>query len=230
VYSYATKTKQRASTRSQSGFTLVEVVIVLAIIVAIVALAVPAMWSQASNQRLKDTTRDIANALSRARGEAVRTGDVHIVFVATDASGNLLQDAGGNYVSALILNDGAPGSTDQNCQIDSGEPIWAVENVSGVGLGVVGSPSDAPQDQGAGDKTTGSTFTEDDGSTAATWVMFRPDGMPLSFDDTCGIGNAGSGSGGFYLQNGERSLAVVLRPMGNVKVHAYNADTNAWTN
>jgi type II secretion system protein H len=221
--------KTHRTRRNGSGFTLVEMMVVLAIITAIIAIAIPMMYSQAANQRLKDTARDIANALTQARGDAVRTGNVHIVFVATDAGGNLLQDAAGNNVAALVLDDGAMGSANQNCQIDAGEPFWTVENVSGVGLGVVGSPSAAPQDLGTGDETTGSTFTEDDGATAATWVMFRPDGMPLSFDDTCAMGAAGSGSGGYYLQNGERSIAVVLRPMGGVKVHTYNPGTNSWT-
>jgi type II secretion system protein H len=226
---HVTDKNEHGTSRGRSGFTLVEVMIVLAIIVAITAIAVPMMYNQASNQRLKDTARHVANALNRARGEAVRTGEVHIVYVATDASGNLLLNSAGNNVAALILNDGVPGATDQNCQIDSGEAIWTIDNVSGVGLGVVGSPVDAPNDQGNGDKTTGSTFTEDDGSTAATWVLFRPDGMPLAFNDTCATGSAGSGAGAFYLQNGERSLAVVLKPMGNVKVHALNEATNAWT-
>jgi prepilin-type N-terminal cleavage/methylation domain-containing protein len=225
---HATQTTKKTRGTS-SGFTLVEVMIVLAIIVAIIAIAVPAMWGQASNQRLKDTARGIANALNRARGEAVRTGEMHVVYVATDASGNVLQDSAGNNVAALVLNDGVPGSTDQNCQIDAGEPIWTIQNVAGVGLGVIGSPATAPRDQGNGDETTGSTFTEDDGTTAATWVMFRPDGMPLSFDDTCATGNAGSGSGAFYLQNGERGIAVVLKPMGNVKVHSLNIASNTWT-
>ncbi len=221
--------KTKSTRRHESGFTLVEMIIVLAIIIAIIGIGVPSIFSQASNQRLKDTARDISNALTQARGEAVRTGDIHIVYVATDAAGALLQDNAGNNVAVLLLNDGAPGSPDQNCQIDIGEPIWTISNVTGVGLGVVGNPAAAPHDQGNGDETTGSTFTEADGITAATWVMFRPDGMPLSFDDTCAIGAAGSGSGGFYLQNGERSLAVVLKPMGGVRIHIYDVASSSWT-
>ena len=41
------------------------------------------------------------------------------------------------------------------------------------------------------------------------------------------FGNAG---GAIYLTNGQRDYAIVLSPLGAVRVHAFEEGTNQWTN
>jgi len=76
---------------------------------------------------------------------------------------------------------------------------------------------------------TGSTFT-DPGGNPANWVLFRPEGVPLSFDGGCATGVNGSGAGGFYLTNGSHTQAIVLKPLGGSRVHSWDEAGGQWTN
>lgn len=206
--------------RLDAGLSMIELMVVLAVIGIMAAIATPSMSKMFANQRLKDSAFDLAAALNEARSQAIRTGNIHLVFYGTDALGATLYDASSNPVRILILDEGRPGSANQNCKIDGGEPIQTVAAVSGISRGVTGVTSPAPSDLGSGDITTGSSFTEPGGNDA-TWVMFRPEGMPVSFDSGCTTGKLGSGAGAFYLTNADRTSAVVLMPTGRTRVHSY---------
>jgi hypothetical protein len=57
-----------------------------------------------------------------------------------------------------------------------------------------------------------------------------PTGVPFAFNDSCALGTGGSGAGAFYFESGEQRYAVVLRPLGGVRVHAYDKINSVWTN
>ena len=213
--------------------TLVEVAVVLAILGVLAAMAVPA-WVQFQNdQRLRTATRNVADAFHYARSQAIATGNNHLVFVGTaggnDACGNPLVDEQGNFVPVVVANDGAPGAG--NCCFDDalGERVWSVPVVQGLNWGSVDSGGvPAIMDAGAGNPLTGSSFNRPDGITQASWVVFRPDGVPVAFDPVCNIGDIGSGNGGVYITNGSRDYSVVLTPLGGVKVQRFDAVNNVW--
>ena len=83
-----------------AGFSLIEAVIVLAVVGFVVALATPSMDQWLANNRLGDSARSVNAAFSFARSEAIRTGNLHAVFFDKDAGGNDLQDASANDVSS----------------------------------------------------------------------------------------------------------------------------------
>lgn len=60
---------------SQSGFTLIEISIALAIAGLVMAMLVPNMAPAIARARLYSATRDVASALRHARGQAVVRGE-----------------------------------------------------------------------------------------------------------------------------------------------------------
>ncbi len=212
--------------KKRSGFTLIEILVIVAIIGVAAMLAVPSISAMNTNARLRNAAMDTSGALNYARSEAIRTGNIHILFFSEDAEGNSLKDKNGDDVPILILDDGRPGSANQDCKITAGEAVVTVSGQSDVSAGVTSGTVAAPEDGGGGDITTGSSFT-DPGGNDATWVLFRPEGSPRSFDSSCVVGVLGSGAGSFYMQNGRRSAAVVMTPMGGIRIHSW--DGGQWT-
>jgi len=221
--------------RSRLGFSLIEIMVVVGIIGALAAVTSFALGGWMANQRVKAAARSAADAFHLARSEAIRTGSNHIVFYGspgdTDTNGTPLAGPNG-WVPILILNDGPP--TTANCQIDPGEATRTVPPGNDVEWGVSHATSRAPDDNGKAafspPQASGGTFA-DPTNTAVNWVMFRPDGVPVSFafsGGTCGtIAGTGSGGGALYVTNGERDYAVVLSPLGGIRVHLWTG--GAWS-
>ena len=211
-----------------SGFSLNELLIIVAIIGIVASAAVPSTDEMFANQRLNTSSRSVAKALSYARSESIRSGNIHVVFFGTDTAGNPLQDADGNTVPILVVDDGRPGSAQQNCAVDGGETTLGLDLEKNVTFGATAATASVPTDAGTGVLSSGSTFT-DGGGNAANWVLFRPEGTPLAFTTGCGIGGIGTGGGAIYLTNGSRDASIVLTPLGANRVHNWNGVAGAWT-
>jgi type II secretion system protein H len=216
--------------KSIAGFSLIEMLIVVGIMGAIAAMAVPTLVGKTADERLKSSARDIAGAFSYARSEAIRTGNIHIVFIGTDATGAALPNTNGSPALIGILDDGSPGSLNQNCRFDVGESAQLIASNLGVAGGVMAGVTKMTEDLGAGDFSTGSTFTEPDAITASSWVLFRPEGTVHSFDAACAEGALGSGSGAIYINNAQRQFGIVLRPLGSTRVRLWQGGGggNSW--
>ena len=90
---------------SRAGFTMLETMLVVAVIGIVAAVAAPSLGRWAANQRLKTSARTVATAFSYARSEATRTGNVHLVLFQKDAQLNPLTAS-----PILVLDDGRPGA------------------------------------------------------------------------------------------------------------------------
>jgi prepilin-type N-terminal cleavage/methylation domain-containing protein len=211
----------------KGGFTLIELVVVVGIVAALILVAMPAVLNVNASQRIKADARSVADLLMLARGEAIRTGTQHVVYLGADPAAVQPTDGSGDAVRMAVISD-----DDGDCRIDGGEAIEWIAAEDGVVTGVTNASSDAPNDTGAGNRSTGSTFT-DTGATARDWLLFRPDGIPVVFTGAtdCGAQTAtGSGGGAIYLTNGDRDYAVTLSPIGGIRVHAWQQGANQWTN
>jgi len=229
-------TAARDRSRRESGATLIELATVIAIASVLVAIAVPNTIQWQRDQRLKGAAHDVADLLVLARAEAARTGNREVVIYGPsgtqDTAGAAITGPNGS-VPFLVFNDGAAATS--NCKVDAGEAKSVVESARDVRWGVALATTFAPGDPASGafaaPQTRGGT-TLSPANAAVPWLMFRPDGVPVRFQgasSACGtIGATALGGAGFYLTNGTRDYAVVLSPMGGVRVWVWSTQSGAW--
>lgn len=87
---------------NQSGFTLIELIVVTIIIGAIAAIAAPNVSSTLESQRNKNTAQTIATAMKEARAESmIRRQDVTLTLNATNA---ILTVTGNNNKITTLKN------------------------------------------------------------------------------------------------------------------------------
>jgi len=71
-------------TKKRKGFTLIELMMVMAIVGTVIAIAVPNIGEFIKNNRIKSRMFDLLNAINQARTEAVKRKDTIIICRSND--------------------------------------------------------------------------------------------------------------------------------------------------
>ena len=112
--------RNRVRGKEDRGFTIVEMMIVVAIIGAILAIALPYFAGFLRRARLDNAARQIDMVMLKARIEAIRRGNQVGVIVSTDSTMDGSSVSKPNaYRGAVVFVDNSPA----NGSFDSGETI-----------------------------------------------------------------------------------------------------------
>ncbi len=204
--------------RLESGFTLIEFVIVGAMIGIMAAMAVPSFDTYYQRRDARYHIQKIASALQEARSQAIRDGNNYFVIFDVDGVPGRLR----------IVND-----DDNDWQETGGEVTRLIRwdaaarpevTTYGVLAGPPGAPT-VPEDGGGPIPAGGSTFPTDS-VTALPAVGFNSQGIPVELDPPR---DWGSGAGSYYVTDNTSTVySVTLLPLGGVRVRVYRSDQGDW--
>lgn len=125
-----------------SGFTLIEKMVIVAILGIVASISAPGVWGMLNRARLKQTVAEVRTALNETQREAIRGNKVCTVtlnFVDGKVTGSCLKTGDRNLASEIsiatnLTNDGSSPLTSQKSRV-----IADSQMVQGVSNGV--SPS-----------------------------------------------------------------------------------------
>lgn len=87
-----------------AGFTLIELMVTIAVMAIIVSIAAPNISTQLANQRVKSTAATLNNALKEAKAESlIRRQDISVVYNST-AKTIAVQDPSSNALATFTIN------------------------------------------------------------------------------------------------------------------------------
>lgn len=119
------------------GVTLIELLVGVALLVILLAIAVPSFRGTAASNRLSAATNEVVNAMAVARSEAIRRGGR--VTVCKSANGAACTTVGGWEQGWIVFVDNTRAAA--NPTVDGGEMIVNRVGQQPDGITIQGSPA-----------------------------------------------------------------------------------------
>jgi prepilin-type N-terminal cleavage/methylation domain-containing protein len=189
----------------QSGFSLIELMIVIAIILVISAMAFPNMSRAITNMRLHSALTSVSGQLQRTRIQAVRTNRIQMAQIGNLSGARVM------FIDQAVLQ---PRAIDTSIM-----PVVQLPegvNVETAALPTVTFPSD---------KLLGYSSPA---SPVPLQISFNQRGLPCQYDSATGACpyNAAASAYQYYfrLTNpfGDQWAALTITPAGRIRVWSFN--------
>lgn len=91
---------------TSSGFTLIELMVTVAVMAIIVSIAAPNISTQLANQRVKSTAATLANALKEAKAESIiRRQNVSVIYDASTTPKSIILQAAGIDLGSYSISE-----------------------------------------------------------------------------------------------------------------------------
>ena len=91
---------------TSSGFTLIELMVTIAVLAIIVGIAAPSISTQLANQRVKSTVSIIESALKEAKAESIiRRQNIAVIYNSASNPKTIILQDGGDILSTYNISD-----------------------------------------------------------------------------------------------------------------------------
>jgi prepilin-type N-terminal cleavage/methylation domain-containing protein len=222
--------------RGQAGFTMIEAVIVVALMGLLAALTIPSFGRYRTRSHARSHAERVMGVLQTARAQAVQFGQPVLVLF-DDARAPTAGDwpvgvAWPDGVFARIVrdtngNDFAVDDTDQVTDVELEAGLADVVSTYGQGGETPAAGAAVPDEDDAGGTLgaldQGTSFPKE-ALTGLRGVAFTPQGMAVAIDSP-----GTPVTGAFYVtDNNTAVFAVVLHPLGTVSMRSLNPETQQW--
>lgn len=120
----------------QSGFTIIELLIVVTIVGLLSAIAAPSLRTMIITNQVRTTTSDLLNDIAVARSESAKRSQRVVMCASTDMNTCSGSAWGGGWISFVDANNNLQRDT-----VDSSEPLIRVKEPVPTAVKIVTTPS-----------------------------------------------------------------------------------------